>query len=471
MKRYIYTILASCIFTLLPIEAMAQAVESAYFTDGFLYRHDLNPALGNDSSTYISMPAIGNVNITMGGNFGIKDVLFNRNGSTHTFLSPTVSLDEFMNGIKDNNKVVQDLNMQIFGVGFKGIGGYNTIEVNVRENTNVKIPGTLLELAKTGLQNDEYDINDFKVKSQAYAEIALGHSHQITDKLRIGGKLKFLIGGENVDAKFNEAKISLGEDGYTAVVDAEINASIKGLQYKYETKEVNEPVYDANHKVIGYTVQERQYINDVDIKGAGPNGFGLAVDLGVEYKFDDDWKVSASLMDLGFISWKENYLATSYGNVNTDDYVFNPDEKSQMSFDNAFQTLGDDIAKIYQLQDKGNTGSKTTGIGTTMHVAFEYTTPFYRGLSFGLLNTTRFQSDFTWTNFRLSANIAPCKIFSGGVNFAMGTYGFGLGAIANLHCKGFNLFLATDHTLGKMAKQWIPLSSNGNLSFGMNFII
>ena len=41
--------------------AVAQEMQSAYFVKDYLFRHDLNPALGNEKN-YISFPALGNVN-------------------------------------------------------------------------------------------------------------------------------------------------------------------------------------------------------------------------------------------------------------------------------------------------------------------------------------------------------------------------------------------------------------------------
>ena len=94
----------------------------------------------------------------------------------------------------------------------------------------------------------------------------------------------------------------------------------------------------------------------------------------------------------------------------------------------------------------------------------------YRRLTFGLLNTTRLAGEFTTTDFRVSANVAPCKIFSCGANIGGGTYGFNFGWLMNLHVTGFNLFLGMDHTPGKLAKQGVPLSSNGSVNLGMNFL-
>ena len=42
--------------------AMAQNLNSAYFTEGYHYRHNLNPAFG-DSCSFISIPEIGRAHV------------------------------------------------------------------------------------------------------------------------------------------------------------------------------------------------------------------------------------------------------------------------------------------------------------------------------------------------------------------------------------------------------------------------
>ncbi len=104
-----------------------------------------------------------------------------------------------------------------------------------------------------------------------------------------------------------------------------------------------------------------------------------------------------------------------------------------------------------------------------MNIGAEYTLPVYRGLKFGLLNTTRFAGKFTWTDFRLSANVAPCKAFSAGINAVAATYGIGFGWLLSVHTTGFNMFLGMNRTLGHTAKQGVPLNSNAAVNFGINF--
>ena len=85
------------------------------------------------------------------------------------------------------------------------------------------------------------------------------------------------------------------------------------------------------------------------------------------------------------------------------------------------------------------------------------------------MNSTRIQGRYSWTEFRLSANVAPVDVFSANVNMAAGTYGVSFGWMLNFHTTGFGLFVGMDHTLGSIAKQGIPMSGNASMNLGINF--
>lgn len=440
--------------------AAAQNLNSGYFTDGYLYRHTLNPAFGNDQS-YVSMPALGNLNIGMNSNLRVDDLLFNVNGRTALFLNPQVSTSEFLDGIHDKNKITENLRLQILGTGFKAFGGYNTIEINARQDLDLNIPGALFRLAKEGIENKTYDISNFNAHAGGYAEFALGHSRQINDQLRIGAKLKVLLGIANLDANFKKAQLTLGENEWVGITDAEIQTSIKSMKYEVEETERGPEGAETTHR----------YVSGLEIDSWGINGFGLAFDLGAEYKLDKNWAFSASLLDLGYIGWNNNYVASTNGErqISTDKYIFNVDEDANNSFENETDRLMEGLSALYELQDNGDIGSRSRALAATMNLGVQYTPDFYDKLSFGLLNSTRMAGKYSWTEFRLSANVAPTSIFSASANMAMGTYGTSFGWLLNFHPNGFNLFVGMDHTLGKLAKQGVPLSGRANINIGINF--
>lgn len=456
MKRYLilFSIFATC------ISANAQNTSSGYFADGYLYRHELNPAFANEQG-YASMIAIGNMNLQMNSNLRTDNILYNINGKTTTFLNPGVTSEEFLKDIKDISKVNANIRLDVASVGFKTLGGYNNIGINLRANFYSKIPKSIFYLAKEGPKNQVYDISDLCADADLYTELVLGHSHQINDKLRIGANLKFLLGGASVNAKFNKASIYLAEDAFQAITNAEIHSSIKGLSYKTETTERGAEGSKTEHT----------YVNGADVDNPKANGFGLGIDLGAEYKINDYWKVSASLLDIGYIRWSTDMLASTNGDrqFTTDKYIFNTDEDADNCFEKESDRLLEGLSTLYELQDNGDIGSRTTSLGATMNIGAEYTLPAYDKLSFGLLNTTHLKKKYSWTEFRLSANCAPSKIFSASANVALGTFGSSFGWLLNFHPNGFNLFLGMDHTLGSLAKQGLPLSGKGHVNMGINF--
>ncbi len=452
--KHIKYILASVAIAISVMCASAQHTNSGYFTDGYLYRHQLNPAIGNNQS-YVSLPILANLNLGIRGNLNLENFIYNRDGRTTTFLNPNVSAEEFLGNIEDENDLNFETKVQIFSVGFKAFGGYNTVGMNVRARMNTMLPYELFRFAKEGLSNQTYDISKFGLHARSYAEIALGHSRDINEKLRVGANLKFLIGAANIDAEFNKALVSLGQDHWTVVTNAEVQANVKGL--KYETE------YSEN--------SGQDYVNGAEVDGTGIGGYGLAVDLGATYKLRDDLTLSAAVLDLGFISWKNNVVASTNGDkqFSTDEYKFSFEDEADNNFEDEMERMTDGLAGLYELEDNGDMGSRSTGLGATLNIGAEYTMPFYKKLSAGVLYTQRIQGEYSWCDFRFSANVAPTKWLSAGANVAFGTYGTAFGWILNFHPKGFNFFVAMDQTLGKIASGIpVPLSSNASVNVGMN---
>lgn len=428
--------------------ATAQNLMSGYFDNNYLYRFQANPAMANERN-FVAMPGLGNLNVTTNGTLHVSSILYNIDGRTTTFLNPKVDAATFLKDVKDKNRVGVNLRETILAGGWKAWGGYNTVSVSARADVGIYMPGDLLRLAKQGIENNSYNIGETGAQATGWAEISLGHSRQINKQWRVGVNVKALIGIGNINADFKSAKLTLDEDNWVGEVDAQLNASVKNLTYK--TK------YNRH--------TDRDYVSGMDLDKFGINGGGIAFDLGAVYTLNKDWEFSASFLDLGFIHWTTNVVATTNGvrKVVTDDYSFNVDD------DTSLDKFKDDLSMLYQLTDEGDKGGRTTALGATMNLGAQYTFPLYNKLKFGLTNTTRIQGEYSWTDFRLSANVQPVKCFSAGVNLGVGTFGASFGWILNYNTKGFNLFLASDRTPGKLAKQGVPLNSNLNFNMGISF--
>lgn len=341
----------------------------------------------------------------------------------------------------------------------------HTISLDARTNVGLSLPYELFAFAKnTG--NQSYDIGDIHAHAQSFVQLALGHSRQIDDRLRVGAKMKLLFGVARADAEIKDLRADLsGPDKWTMTGQAMANVSMKGFTYKEEQKE---------YKVDGQGTYRR--VNDVDVDGAGLGGFGMAFDFGATYKIDDDWTVSAALLDLGFIGWSNNMQAvnrqTSFEFNGFHDVAVKKEDAMGNPKDNSLESQGDryadQIADFANLSSDGDKGSRSTGIGATMNFGCEYTLPAYRQLKFGFLSSTRINGKYSWTDARLSANVAPLSWLDGGMSFSVNSFTASMGWVINAHPKGFNFFIGMDHILGKTSKEFIPLSSNASLNLGMN---
>lgn len=452
--------------------AMAQGLNTGYFIEEYKMRHNMNPAFGNQQN-YISVPGAGNINVRTQGNFGLGDVLFDNprygidsNKKKTTFMNPYISTADALSGFASgDNRINADVDVTLLSGGFKAWGGYNTVSIDARTNVGMSLPRTLFDFARnTG--NQTYSMDDINVHAQSFVQLAFGHSRNINDQWRVGGKVKVLLGIGRGDLQISNLRADLADaDKWTMTGHAESHVSMKGFSYKQEQKD-----YKDEQK------GSYEYVNDVDIDGVGVSGVGLAFDLGAVYQINQDWQVSAALIDLGFIKWSNNMTAVN----RQETFVFNGfhdiaydkhDEQGNLK-DNSIKGQGnkyaDQLADFANLTDQGDQGGRTTGIGATLNIGAEYVFPLYRPLKFGLLSSTRLNGQYTWTEGRLSANVAPLKWLDGGLSFAVNSFTTSCGWMINAHPKGVNLFIGMDHILGKVSKEFIPLSSNASVNIGIN---
>lgn len=435
----------------------AQTTYSGYFLENYDYRFQMNPAFGNEKN-FVAMPGLGNLNIGMHGNLHTDAVIYNLNGKTVLFTNPGISASTVMDGIHHRNSVGTENKIDIMSFGFKAWGGYNAVSLSAVAGAEFSVPGSLFSLVKEGATNSNYRIDDINANVHAYGQIAFNHSREIkkVKGLRVGATLKLLIGAGNIDMKLREANLNLGENNWIVQSRADVYASVGGFKYEHD-------ISDRTGK---------EYVSGADLDSYKPQGFGMGLDLGGEYKWRD-FRFSLAILDLGFMNWGKTHVASTNGlrTVETDKYTFNvsDNEEVENTFSKEWDRFTDDLSTLYQMDDNGTKSSRTTSLAATLNIAAEYELPKYRKLRFGFLNSTRFNGPFTYTQFRFSANIRPVKCFSADANFVAGTFGAGFGWLLNFHATGFNLFLGMDRTLGKLAKQGLPLNSNGSVNFGINY--
>lgn len=478
MKRTMKYIAAACL-SLATMSVAAQGFRSTYFLEGSTYRHEMNPSFMGERN-YVAIPILGQFGVGVQSNVGVSSFLFKLNDPASkynltTFLHPSVSASEFLGGLDKHNFLNMDFSLPIISFGFHKWGGFNTFGLNLRASAGVNLPYELFEFAKCGQiggQTTTYNFKDLTVRANAYAEVALGHARPVNDNLTVGGKLKFLVGGANANAYIKNAHIQMSDDKWLINLEGQADVAVNGAMWETKTVDV---------QVDGKT-EQREKIDGFDFDGGGPNGFGLAIDLGATYKMDDfveGLTLSASLTDLGFIRWNKNLVGQNDGRTKFEFDGFHNlkvmdgehSTSSSKDIDDQLDDLQDDLEAMAQFYD-GGVNSRTSTLNANLFVGAEYEMPFYRNLSVAFLMTSHFNKPFTWTEGRFYANVAPAKWFDASINYGVSKFGHALGWVLNFHPKGFNFFIGSDHMITKVTPQFVPvnkLNANFNMGFNITF--
>lgn len=397
------------LFVSLPVGA--QLLRTSYFMEGATNRVQLNPAL-QPTRGYFNVPVVGMFNVSATSNsLGTQDII-DIIDSDDDFLNNTQLFDQ----LKADNRLNVSLNTDVLSFGFYKGKGFWTFNVGLRTDVNASIPKSMFEYMRDmdseefQWEGQQFDIRNQQLSINAYTEVGLGYSRSITDRLTVGGRLKFLAGVGNMNLDIKQMSIysnipddwnnipSGDIDKYRASIktDARLESSFKGMALSYS----QEP-------------GRGDEIEDMEFDNFGIGGYGGAIDLGATYRLLNNLTLSAAILDLGFISWSKD--ATIVASANRDQ-TFDKDNYEE------FETLTQDgdILLNYDLMGlkEEESKSRTTTLAPTLVLGGEYAL-FNNKVAFGILSTTRFNPNRTDSELTLSANYRPKSWFNAGVSYSM----------------------------------------------------
>ena len=462
MKRLSYILSAAILACTAFVTVYAQQsnLRTAYFLDGYTYRYKFNPALAPERG-FFAIPAIGSVSLGAESNLGLSNFLYPaQDGKLAWFLDDSVSDEQFMSGLKDRNMLNINANINLFALGFRTGKSYHTLDVSLKVNERTNLPKSLFSFAKVGTAsgNTSWQIADLGARADAYAEVAYGYSRSVGENLSVGGRFKFLLGMARADVMMEQMDLTIGRDKW--------EAKAKG------SAEVSGPItLGTAQGTDNVDFDQITFPEDIQEVLQAPKSYGVALDLGASYNFLEYFTASLSLLDLGFISWNNSTTAVSPGTPWTFDGFGTIKTDGNTDFGAQFEQFGDDLLDMLQLQMTGKEKTLTKALSATLHAGIEARMPFYQRLTFGLLATHRFDGPFSWTEGRLSANLAPINCISLAASYGVSNFGSSAGAVVNFHFPGFNLYAGLDSflPLTNLASNYIPVNAaNTNLSMGLN---
>lgn len=481
MKQFKIQLFFVWLISVCSLNIAAQQTNTLYFLENSSLRHKLNPAFQPESDFYISFPLIGYSALNVGNNsLSLKDIVYNENGNTVTFLNQASSIDRFYNTLKVNTVLRANFQTNLLGFGFHYKSAYWTFSFTEKMNGTLSVPKDVFQLSLYGTPNplnNSFNFTSLQTDFTLYTEAGFGYAQDITEKWSIGGKLKILLGHAN-----------LSNSNRNVTFDANLSNWIFNGAGSFNYSSPVELNLDTNFQSLTYTNPTSK------LDWIKPAGLGVGIDFGVEYHLNENINLSAAILDFGFIRWKKNALNLQYAvdfnfegiaqiNINTSLNSYN-EVFDQLIYGNL---LIDSIESAFEGSATSNPTNVaySTGTAAKMNLGFEYNF-FDHFIGLGILSHTQFYDRTVTGEITTSVNMRPYDWLNAALSYSLingtlSTFGAGLSlSVGNVNC-----FLTADYipfekvtfTLTDISPElpnWnIPVPYNSqvfNLSMGMNFV-
>ncbi|MFO7669396.1 MAG: DUF5723 family protein [Bacteroidales bacterium] len=462
------SIITFVFFLSLGISLHAQVNNTLYYMQGVPQSNRVNPAYQPQCQFYIGIPFLSPIRTDLSSSsLAWEDVVYHnpvQPDSLITFLHPQGSKEAFLNKLKPVNRVISDLGTSMISVGFRTSVGFFTLDVISRWDGNIYYPGDLAKLLITGSgEGETYNLDGVGADLTAFNEISAGWSGEILDNLTIGAKAKVLFGIGNLSTMNSDLSLTTSQDNWRIQSDMRINASIPFAEVTYDDEGMIEDiVLDENLENPTYSSISKYMFNGKNL------GFG--VDLGVDYRPIEKLHISLSLLDLGYIRWKDEVHQADYRmEYDFPGFELNPFDLSeeytfQDYLDSSVNQLADSLAGFLEITP-GIIYSKR--LNTKLYVGASYdVTP---NINFGVLSRTDFLKGKVSEQVTASANFRAGRVLNLTLSYSyMNSYFKNIGAGISLNAGPVNLYLISDNALNVLF--WPEEARSANLWFGFNLM-
>ena len=301
MYKVISTIIVS---VLLGISAFGQDL-SIHMMDSVYARTDVNPAYRFDKKIVIDLPGLTVGAYTNGVSIG--DLLIENGGLNE------LKLKEGVDDVNDINYATGVASVNLLGVGvtlgkwqlstgynwhYQGSTNYTKDIFLLAANGNAPYIGETLDVGP-------------ELLLQSYHEVYLGASYKMKS-VTLGGRIKLLSGINDISTDNASIKITTDEEIYQLRVESDYVLNTTGI---VDYNGINDVDVDADK------------LSDELFSNLFGDNSGLAFDLGLDWKVNEKFNISASVLDVGSISWKKdvvNYISkgdNTFEGVDILDYI------------------------------------------------------------------------------------------------------------------------------------------------------
>lgn len=411
--------------------AQAQYLRTSYFMEGASTRVQMNPGL-QPTRGYLNLPLIGSFNVTANTNsLGIND-----------FMEITKDGNDFLNNntlynsLQQDNRLNMNLNTNIISFGWIKGKNFWSVNAGLRMDIGAQINKDMFTMMRNmngfGLikETDDskfesiagkpqsYKMGNQSINMNAYAEVGLGLSRRITEKLTVGARAKVLLGLARTEVNIEQFDLNLD---IPEVPNVDNMTQEELMNYEFSESDWYGKGYSYNAKANvvttlkggGMTFDENNMINgfDLDASSFGIAGTGFGIDLGASYSILKNLTVSAAVLDLGVMKWNKN---------NTTIAEVNGEENVTINADNYEQYIGGELLSLdrFDFKKDENADYKTsTKLSTTVLLAAEYGL-LNNKLSVGAVYSSRFVQPKTQTELTFLATLRPSNAFNAAISYS-----------------------------------------------------
>ena len=437
MQKSIKNIVMSLLIVATSTSIFGQSDLTLFNMNNLSQSVSVNPAFRPKANVFVNLPGVS---------FGLINSGFSAVDLFTADQKSFISDDSFFKSMKPINYLQSQIRLEIFGFGFRVKKNYFTFGISNNFSQEIDYTPDFLQLLLQGngggLAGRRASFDGLGLHVTDYTSFAFGYNREVNDKLVVGGKIKLLSGVANINTSKSTLGFTTGVNGTSVGFDgsAFIRSSNLGV------------LLDTTHNTKFPTTSLFNMSN-----------LGLALDLGVTYKVLEKVTLSASIIDLGYVSWKndvKNYELKKF------DYTFNGVDASKVLTDtaNVMRKISDTLGKVFKTEQSNTAYS--TSLATRFYIGGTYHLNKY--FNAGIL----WYSQFVRNQYRpavvLSTTVNVKSWLSASFNYGMyaksySNLGFGL----SLRGGPLQFYMLTDNILA-------PFNLGGtrtaSVSLGLNLV-
>lgn len=284
-KTVFYAILAVLLFPA-TVNVHAQNELGLYNMWNVPQRIFENPSFIPDQKFYIGIPLLSGAQSAYALPFSYNDVI-----ERDVYDSITFKVENFLNKLSKSEmlRVYSNIEVLSFGTRMGNDRFFLGFSIRERFSQHTMIPenlGNLLWYGNAAPQLFGKQVNIApSLNMTAYDEWGLSFSgYALKRKMSWGGRLKYLSGRFNTTTVKSEFNIYTDTNSYRLHMQSDFEMRTSGIDNieEYFDQKISSLVFPGN------------------------NGFG--VDVGLDFQVTNDLCISASVLDIGFITWKTQNL-------------------------------------------------------------------------------------------------------------------------------------------------------------------